>query len=108
MTRFEALRTTCELAEAYIAQAASETEDYVLIWILGILLDYEDVLDRGRSVYLDGPETDEDAKLSEVNRRMDALRGEIVTLMQRLGKERVTHFLQQRANATLQQFTHNL
>jgi hypothetical protein len=97
--RFDALSAVCDAGEYYADMAAHPDMDaHTLGSVLSVLLDLENVLDRGRSVrYPEEPAADLDA----INRRMDAIRTCIAMLMKRIGAEKSREILEHRAQGLL-------
>ena len=106
---YSRLLLICDVAEQFIADSkVPDLQENILMRILRCLLSAETILDTGRSVLPSGSSMDFDADKRAVNDRMDTIRKEIITLMQRLGKEKVEALLDSQANQLRTEWVHNL
>lgn len=87
--RFEPLLKVCDVAEYYIevSKSIADNDDDRIISILRTLLASEELLDAGRATEFPGD--NEINQMQTVGKRLEDLRGEILALMKRLGKDRV-------------------
>ncbi len=86
------------VADAGLNLSMGNTQDYKEILVM-VLLDIEEVLDRGRHLTFDSPET-----VDTISAKLDQVRARIQDLLAGIGKERATQILEYHGEYLKRQF----